>query len=160
MGITRLAGIALLGAALAGAAMTTIRASHFADNFKRPNMTPLSPRLQQIFAQTRTGCFGRFLIDVPATATVIFGRATVKYEISSATGEAGLVEKHIAEKLVLIDENDFLNKKLNTPTSLYPHVIEGGVPGQKTVVGADDGSYKIYSYAPVGADLFIWRCPC
>ncbi|MGO4478312.1 T6SS immunity protein Tli4 family protein [Massilia sp. 2TAF26] len=41
--------------------------------WKKPNMIALSPRLQPIFKKTRTVCFGRFMVDVPASTTVVWG---------------------------------------------------------------------------------------
>jgi len=73
-------------AAISGAALIstppTNASPYESDNFKRTSMTTLSPRLEQIFAKTKPVCFGRFIIDVPATAAVIFGRMTVDFEIA------------------------------------------------------------------------------
>lgn len=144
-------GIAILGASFAIASIDS------SAHLKRLNMTHLSPRLQHIFAKTKTVCFGRFVIDVPATATVVFGRMTVNYEIDRYPGEAGMADKHIAERLAKIDKDEFINRRMNKPDSLYRKVLDGSVAGQKTVVGADGGSYDIYSYAPVGGDLFLFE---
>lgn len=134
-----------------------IASIHSSAQYKRLNMTPLSPRLEQVFTKTKTVCFGRFVIDVPATATVVFGRMTVNYEIDHYPGEAGMADKHIATRLAKIDEDAYRNKKMNTPGSLYRQVLDGGIAGQKTFVGADSDSYQIYSYVPVGADLFLFE---
>jgi hypothetical protein len=152
----RLLSIAAVCIAILSASFA-IASIHSSAQFKRLNMTPLSPRLEQIFAKTKTVCFGRFVIDVPATATVVFGRMTVNSEIDHYPGEAGMADKHIAERLAKVDEDKFLNSDMNTPGSLYRQVLEGGVAGQKTVVGADEDSYQIYSYVPVGADLFLFE---
>jgi hypothetical protein len=134
-----------------------IASIHSSAHFKRLNMTPLSPRLEQIFAQTKTVCFGRFVIDVPATATVVFGRMTVDSEIDRYPGEAGMADRHIAERITKIDQDEFFNKDMNTPGSLYRHVLDGAIAGQKTVVGANNDAYQIYSYVPVGTDLFLFE---
>lgn len=142
---------ALISASFAGAAPRT------PDNLKRTNMTTLSARLEQIFAKTKPVCFGRFIIDVPETATVVFGRMTVDFEIGHFPGEASMADKHIARQVLKLDEEKFLNRRMNTPDSLYGKIVEDGIPGQKTFVGARPDSYRISSYVPVGADLYIFE---
>ncbi|MGJ7914600.1 T6SS immunity protein Tli4 family protein [Massilia sp. LXY-6] len=41
------------------------------------NMIALTPRLQVVFEKTKTVCFGRFLIDLPESATVAWGNASI-----------------------------------------------------------------------------------
>jgi uncharacterized Zn-binding protein involved in type VI secretion len=41
------------------------------------NVIPLTPRLQAMFEKTKTICFGRFMVDVPDSAAVVWGNATV-----------------------------------------------------------------------------------
>lgn len=40
-------------------------------------MTALTPRLQALFENTKPVCFGRFMVDVPASATVVWGDTIV-----------------------------------------------------------------------------------
>lgn len=51
-------------------------------NWKTPTMTTLTPRVQAIFQKTKTICFGRFMIDVPSSATVAWGMTDVELGIS------------------------------------------------------------------------------
>ena len=120
-------------------------------------MTTLSPRLEQIFAKTKPVCFGRFIIDLPASATVVFGRMTVDFEIGHLPGEAGTADSRISKQVLKLEKEDFLYKDMNTPGSLYGQVLNDGVPGQKTFVGAGDDSYSLSSYVPLGADLFVFQ---
>lgn len=119
-------------------------------------MVKLSPRLEQIFTKTKTVCFGRFLIEVPTTAAVVFGRMTVDFEIAYYRGEAGIVDERIAKHTLKLEKEDFLNKNMNTPGSLYGKILAGG-DNQKTFVGANNDAYYIYSYIPVEANLFIFE---
>ncbi|WP_296950381.1 T6SS immunity protein Tli4 family protein [uncultured Massilia sp.] len=50
--------------------------------WKTPNMTALTPRLQPLFEKTKPVCFGRFMVDVPATATVVWGRTSAPLNIT------------------------------------------------------------------------------
>jgi hypothetical protein len=156
MKLARIAIVTCCGAAVICAALSYGSALSTA-KYERSNMTPLSPRLQLMFAKSKTVCFGRFALEVPASAKIVFGRMTVENEIFYAPGEAGMVDKQVSERLAQIDKYAFANRKMATPNSLYRHVIDGGVPGQKSVVGADDGQYNLRSYAPVGSGLFIFE---
>ena len=145
-----LSSAVLSSASLAGAA------PYAPDNHKRINMTTLSPRLEQIFSKTKPVCFGRFIIDVPATANVVFGRMTIDFEVSHFTDEAGMADEHIAKQLLKLEEEKFVTRRMNTSDSLYGKVVDDGVPGQKTFVGAGSDSYRLSSYVPIGADLFVF----
>ena len=45
-------------------------------------MNASTPRLQVVFENLKTVCFGRFIIDVPATATEIWGRSSVPLTVN------------------------------------------------------------------------------
>jgi hypothetical protein len=47
------------------------------NEWKTPNMTKLTPRLQTMFEKSKTICFGRFMVDVPESATVVWGESLV-----------------------------------------------------------------------------------
>nr|WP_314546513.1 T6SS immunity protein Tli4 family protein [uncultured Massilia sp.] len=47
------------------------------NKLEKANMTLSTPRLQAAFEKTKTICFGRFMIDVPATAEVVWGKSLV-----------------------------------------------------------------------------------
>lgn len=83
------------------------------NKWKTPNMTPLSPRLQPIFEKTKTVCFGRFLIDVPESAKVIWGSAMLPWEIEVYRNDVHAVEKMADEKIAALKaEKTIYTKKL------------------------------------------------
>ena len=45
--------------------------------WKAPNMVSFTPRLKPMFDKSKTVCFGRFMVDVPESATVVWGEADV-----------------------------------------------------------------------------------
>jgi hypothetical protein len=49
--------------------------------WKGPNMTKITPQLQSMFEKTKTICFGRFLVDVPASAITAWGKTNVPLDI-------------------------------------------------------------------------------
>jgi hypothetical protein len=146
---------AFLSAILISAALAT--AAPVLDQIKRTAMTMVSPRLEHIFLNTKPVCFGRFIIDVPATATVVFGRMTVDFEVTHLQSGASGIDKHIADQMVIFEKEKYLSKRMNTPGSLYGQIVTDGIPGQKTFVGADYDSYSVSSYVPLGADLFVFE---
>lgn len=128
-----------------------------AEPIKRQNMTTLSPRLQPLFEKTRTICFGRFLMQIPATATVVYGPAEVETPIEYFEGHGPRVAEHLAERLAEVQkEQEFLLKDDFLTLPLFGKVIDGAVPGQKIVFGSKNQiGYTIYSFVPVGKDLFV-----
>jgi len=123
---------------------------------KTPGMTALSPRLQPLFAKTKPVCFAQFVLDVPATATVVYGPAQVDANIDRYPGETEKIPEFIAERQKKIEEDrKYLEAEFLGPESMYGKVIDGAVHGQKVVVGESQDFYKIHSYVPIGPDLFV-----
>lgn len=76
-------------------------------------MTALTPRLQAVFEKTKTVCFGRFIVDVPETASVVWGDAIVDLGITIAPGGSSEVSK-LAQK--------FTDELKNTEAIYHNHV--------------------------------------
>jgi len=55
---------------------------HNPKEWRTPHMTALSPRLQLMFEKTKPVCFGRFMIDMPASATVVWGSTIVPLTVN------------------------------------------------------------------------------
>ncbi|MDC6175844.1 T6SS immunity protein Tli4 family protein [Ralstonia solanacearum] len=126
------------------------------ESFRKPNMTELSPRLQPLFEKTKTVCFGRFLIDVPDTATVVFGPVSANDRIERLPDEGDKLDEYVAKR-----ETE-LKGQLRYPRTKglnrYEKTLDGAIPGQKIVVGFRDfdGSFfKVESYIRLGRDLYI-----
>ncbi len=124
---------------------------------KRPNMISLPPRLQPLFASTRTVCFGRFVIDVPTTATVVYGPAEVEARIARYPNEAKRIPNRLAQLLTEIEaDREFLEDDDLKRMPLFGKVIAGEVLGQKLIFGSrDHATYSIHSLIPIGTDLFV-----
>jgi hypothetical protein len=122
-------------------------------------MTALSPRLQPLFEKTRTVCFGHFVVEVPATATVVRGPEHVNAPITYFPGESEKLEQRVAAQLVEVEKDrDYLRKGSGfvESDSLFGKVIDGILPGQKLVFGSKDHVfYSIASFVPIGKDLFV-----
>jgi hypothetical protein len=72
----------LLLASLAAMILSLAACDHNPRQWKTSNMTALTPRLQPLFQKTKTVCFGRFMVDVPASATVAWGGTDVPLGVS------------------------------------------------------------------------------
>jgi hypothetical protein len=152
---------AALAATLAFAALCLNFYDRTPESLKRPNMTALSPRLQPLFAKTKTVCFGQFVVEVPASATVVYGPADVDYPIEYFPGEGAKVGQRVAEQLRDVEKDRiFLGEDGIVKFPLFGKVIDGAVSGQKLVFGSKDRvSYSIDSFIPIGNDLFVQHTP-
>jgi hypothetical protein len=140
-------------------AMVFLNACGSAESITKPNMATLSLRLQSLFAKTRTVCFGHFIVEIPATAIVVYGPAWVNSPIVFFPGEADKVAQHVAANLVEVEKHrDYLEKgsEFLGTESVFGKVIDGAMPGQKLVFGSTDhATHSIYSFIPIGKDLFV-----
>jgi len=121
-------------------------------------MEARSQRVEEIFENTKIVCFGRFIMEVPDRVSLVYGGVTVDGNIKFYQGKAEKIPEMLVARLSVIEKERKLvpdYSLLNFP--LIGKVIDGVVPGQKTVFGIGNSiSYKIHSYIPLGKDLFIY----
>lgn len=72
-------------------------------------MTLLTPRLQTMFDNTKTVCFGRFMIDVPASATTAWGRASVPVTVLVYPNAFGEVRKEARQFIKELESEKAIN---------------------------------------------------
>lgn len=122
-------------------------------------MTALSSNLQPLFEKTKTVCFGRFTVEVPATAIVVYGPASLNAPIQYFPGEGAKVGQHVAAQLAEVEKDrEFFDEDEVAKFPLFGKTIDGVVHGQKLVFGSTaQVAYTIYSYVPVGEDLYVQR---
>lgn len=120
-------------------------------------MATLTPRTQTLFQETRTICFGRFLITVPATATVVYGPAQAETDIDFYRGDAVKIDQLVSTRLTAIEgERKFVKGSASLRLPLFGQVKDGVRKGQKIVIGSQDRvGYTVHSYVPIGDDLFV-----
>lgn len=127
----------------------------------RTKMDPLSPRLQPIFAKTKTICIGRYLIDVPVSSEVVYGPSQVPFDIRRLANKANALPELIAARLLEIeDERDYAETPLKGSDSMVGKVLNGASPEGKIVFGVSKTSgrfYNIHSYVKVGNDVYIQK---
>jgi hypothetical protein len=116
-------------------------------------------RIEAIFKDARTVCVGRFLIDVPKSAIIVFGAARVPVETWRNVGEGERLEEYVKEAVAKSEEDRWLARDaLVSNTSLLGKVLDGVGPSHKIVFGVgrgDGSSYNVQSFVRVGHDLYI-----
>jgi Tle cognate immunity protein 4 C-terminal domain/Tle cognate immunity protein 4 N-terminal domain len=119
-------------------------------------MTLLNSRLQPIFASTRTICFGRFLIDIPASATVAWGSGSVDLGIGVYPGEARKIDEEARKFRAELERTEAIH--LNR-VPLFRSEEEVTAPEGKIIVGYDGfdtlGDFEMHGYFHWGDDGFI-----
>ncbi len=120
-------------------------------------MTSVSPRMHPLFEKTKTVCFSRFVIEIPATASVVFGPAEAGPFLSHLPGEGERIAMHLAQDQAEVEKSrEILSESDHVRLPLFGKVIDGIVPGQKITFDSKDGvGYYINSYVPVGKDLYV-----
>jgi hypothetical protein len=84
------------------AVLSMLAACDSSAKWKTPNMTLLTPRLQSMFEKTKTVCFGRFLVDVPALATTAWGGTDIPLGVTvypSGVDEVNALEQKFIDEL-------------------------------------------------------------
>ncbi len=97
------------------------------------------------------------MLEIPATATLVFGPAEIGPSISYLPGKSGEIARFVADDLVAVESSrEFLDKEDSARLPLFGKVIDGIVPGQKITFDSKNGvGYYINSYVPIGNDLFV-----
>lgn len=122
-------------------------------------MEQRQPTVEEVFAQLKTVCVGRFLIDVPSTAKLSFGEFWTPYNIVRVRGDARNVKNHFVRlERDLESRRHLASKELRKPESMLGKIIEGPLPGLLHFITMSRGYYGFYqieSLLPIGDDLFI-----
>lgn len=121
-------------------------------------MIALSPRMLRLFQDTKTICFGQFIVEVPSSSTVVYGPADVDFPIEYHAGEAHRIDKHVTAQIAAFEKDRIFIKgtKFTAADSMFGKMMDGLAPGQKLVFGTRDHvTYSVDSFIPVGEDLFV-----
>jgi len=121
-------------------------------------MMQLPPRLQPLYNRTKTVCFTRFVIEVPASAKVVYGRMTVDTEVTRYAGMAAELESKIDE---FMKEN---RRRVSTtarpdeaPDEWGGKRLPGKTPGLVHLLSESGGNdqYYLHSFFVLGDDVFL-----
>jgi hypothetical protein len=138
---------------LAAAILTLAACDRKPKEWKTQNMPPLTPRLQPVFQETKTVCFGRFMVDVPASATVVWGEADIPLSVSVYPNGIGEV-KALAQKF--IDELKSQKAIYHNHVPLLISVDDVLQPEGRVITGYEDfesiNDLKIHGYFKLNND--------
>lgn len=128
-----------------------------ARDYSKVPMNRLPPRIAAVLGDTQTVCFGRFMVDIPASAQVSWGEAQVPLRTWVYADQADELEQLVAER------EAELKSKARFPRSaglsLYIETLSGPLPEQKMVRSQaefdSEGMYRIDSYFKLGPHLVV-----
>jgi hypothetical protein len=116
-------------------------------------------RLATITENVRPICIGRFIVDVPKTAEIVFGPARLPVEIWRRAGEGNDFDAAIRNAVAESESRRWLAYgPLKEAGSLVGAVKDGFSPNHKMVfgVGREDGAfYNVQSLIKLGPDLYV-----
>lgn len=113
-------------------------------------------KLPKSLQQMRTVCFGRFLIDVPHDAQVVFGRQDADVPVEYIDNGEVAAELLINNQLAKLEEKRYLIQSRKDDLPRYGTTMAGALPGQRIVFGSRDyDTYSITSFIPKTPHLFV-----
>jgi hypothetical protein len=118
-----------------------------------PESTKLSPQLQKLFTKTKLLCFGRYALEVPEEAKLIWGSASFPSRIDVLRGGPDAGKHQVAD--------DIAHLKSEDDTAEVTYSQEGPVKGSWQIryyegeVGKDLGLHYLKTYVNKGDLNFI-----
>jgi hypothetical protein len=123
-----------------------------------PKVNTLPPKIAPLFQQTKTVCFGRFMIDLPVFAQLVWGPMGVPYEMKVYPGEGANSKAEIKAKV-----DEITSEKHMEYPSMLIGVVDSINPDSKIVVGyysrTSTRFTQLHSFIRRGETLFVQRIP-
>ena len=108
------------------------------------------------FLSVKPVCFGRFLVDVPLNAEVVYGPAEFDGTVHVFEEMAGSLNELVAREVADVEGERYVLGTRKDDLPRYGEVISGPLPGQRTVIGAPDfATYTATSFVTKEPHLFI-----
>ncbi|WP_146131861.1 T6SS immunity protein Tli4 family protein [Chromobacterium amazonense] len=111
-------------------------------------------KIESLFLETKPVCFGRYLINVPKGAQVIWGPTDIDYQIVSYPGQGGKMPIEIQDKI-----REIKGERHRTEQSMLIGIFDGPNPESKVIVSYEsvDDTYgaNLYSYIRLGKNGYI-----
>lgn len=150
------------GLACIGAAVAILAVSHriYSDPLRNRTyaMATTPKRIDTLLKETKPVCFGRYLIDVPKGAQVVWGPSEISAEIVSYPDQGYKIVGEVQDKIKEIASE----KHLSEPSMLIG-VFDGPNPSSKIVVGYkssnDTGFAQLHSYIKLGKNAYVQTIP-
>ena len=129
------------------------------DSSNMEGIVDQSNRIENVFEKMKTVCFGRFLVDIPESASVDYGPASVEAGITFHKDEASRLPEILAMYMASNEKNaENIPQYSLEKLPLIGKIYSGIIPNQKIAFGVlDSVSYAIYSFIPIENNLFIQK---
>ena len=119
-----------------------------------------SSRIDKLFETTKVVCVGRYLLEVPKSATVFYGPASTPYHIKRFPKKAVVFNQMVEEyaKDALSRKSKLPIGPASSPGSLVGQVAPGFNDNHKIVYGAEvltGAFYSMQSLVVVGNDVYV-----
>ncbi|MDR3212521.1 MAG: hypothetical protein LBT71_01165 [Azoarcus sp.] len=123
---------------------------------RTPKMNDIPPRIAALFEKTRPVCFGRFMIDIPEKARLIWGPARLSYDLNVYPDGGPVLGAQIKAAV-----DKITSEQHRTEPSMLIGVFDSVNPDSKIVVGYshsyNDGYADYYSYIRLGKTAFVQK---
>jgi len=129
---------------------------------KEQNVHELSSRIGKLFAETKQVCIGRYMINVPSTALLVYGASDAPYEIERLQGQSERFRAVVEEIIQKAQSrrSPFPIGPASSPGSKVGTIVPGVNENHKIIYGVDFGTgafYQLHSVIVVGNDLYVQR---
>lgn len=71
-----------------------------------PESVKLSSRLSKLFSKTKLACFGRYALEIPQEAQLVWGSASFPSQVEVFSGGIDAIKKRIANDIIKLKEDD------------------------------------------------------
>jgi hypothetical protein len=71
-----------------------------------PEPVQLSPRLSKLFSKTKLTCFGRYALEIPAEAQIVWGSASFPSDVEAFPGDLDASKQRIEDDITKLKEDD------------------------------------------------------
>jgi hypothetical protein len=126
---------------------------------KDQNMIHSDEIVKRVFAQTRDICVGRFVVTVPSTARIIYGRFDVPFLTERYPGGLARFDEIVqSHKNSIEEQKHLIDGELLQPGSRLGTTIKGDSPGQRILFNLSNmngARYAMESFVVVGEDVFV-----
>jgi hypothetical protein len=120
-----------------------------------PELVTLSPRLQNLFGKTKLLCFGRYAVEVPREAEIIWGSSSFPSRIETIQGDLAAAKRHAADAIGKLKWND--------RTAEITYDAEGPIQGSWQIryyegkIGKEMGLHHFRTYINKNELTFVLR---
>ena len=127
--------------------------------YSESSMATDQNRLINMVNDVRTVCIGRFVVDVPKSAQIVYGPARIPVEIWRQEGQGKNLMASIDDAVAKVEaRRSHAYQGLLGPDSVVGRVMDGIHENHKLVFAiapADGSFYNVQSFLALGSDLFL-----